>query len=127
MEQEDGLGVKFTKRTKLIVSGLDTIILIIIVFHFLFGDLPDISTLGKIKLLLLFSVIISVAGFLLSYRYDGVGGLIILYGFLLFWIITFTHNYNYHFLWLTASSPLSGVMHLFIWRRTSGKNFFRKM
>lgn len=121
MEEEDGLGVKFTRRTKIIVTGLDAFILIIILFHFIVADIPALNSLGKDRLLLLFSVIISIFGYVISFKYDGVGGLIILYGFLLFWIVNFTHNYNYHFEWISAASPLSGVMHLFIWRRTNNK------
>jgi membrane-bound ClpP family serine protease len=119
MEEEDGLGVKFTRRTKIIVTGLDAIILILILFHFLAADLPNLTTLSNDRLLILGSVFISVTGFIFSFRYDGIGGLIILYGFLLFWIVNFTHNYSYHFEWITAGSPLSGVMHIFVWRRVT--------
>ena len=121
MEKEDGLGIKFTKRTKVIVTGLDVIMLILILFHFVAADLPNLTTLSNDKLLILASVLISITGFILSFKHDGIGGLIILYGFLLFWIVNFTHNYSYHFEWITAGSPLSGVMHLFIWRRFNNK------
>lgn len=119
MEKEDGLGIKFTKRTKLIVSGLDVIMLILIFFHLIIADLPPLNSLRKFELLLFISIIISIIGFVLSFKLDGVGGLIILYGFLLFWIVNFTHNYSYHFEWISAGAPLSGVMHLFIWRRVT--------
>ena len=124
MEKEDGLGVKFTKRTKLIVSGFDVILLILIFFHFIAADLPDFQSLSNDRLLILSAVIISIIGFGLSFRYDGVGGLIILYGFLLFWIVNFVHDYHYHLQWITGFFPLSGIMHIFVWRRMS-KNISR--
>lgn len=123
MEEEDGLGVKITKKTKIVVSVLDIIILLLIIFHFVIGDLPALSSLGQDKILILFSILISITGYILSFKYDGIGGLIILYGFMLFWIVNVTHNYEYHFQWITAGSPLSGVMHLFIWKRISKKKF----
>ncbi len=121
MEKEDGLGVKFTKWTKVVVSILDTIIVFVIIFHFLYLDIPPLSTLPNSKLMLLFSSIISLFGFIIGFKYDGSGGVIIIYGFMLFWILSVTHNYSFHVEWLTTGSPLSGIMHLFIWRRTSGK------
>lgn len=124
MEKEDGLGVRFTKWTKVTVSILDTIIICMIIFHFIYGDLPPLKSLSNDKLLLLFSTFISLFGFVVGYKYDGVGGILVMYGFLLFWIINIIHNYAFHFEWLTTGAPLSGIMHLFIWRRTSGKKVY---
>ncbi|QQS36459.1 MAG: hypothetical protein IPM56_00450 [Ignavibacteriales bacterium] len=127
MEQEDNLGVRYTRLAKIAATILDILLFLLILFHFFFANLPSITEFSSDKLLILFSSIITLIGFIIGYKFDGVGGLIICYGFLLFWIINITHNYNFHFEWLTTLTPISGIIHLFIWRRTDGKKYFNRM
>lgn len=68
--------------------------------------------------LLFVAFIVMLLGIIAAWRWDGIGGAVVVVGFIGFWLINFASSQRLWMGWVFALFLLVGVMHLFCWWRS---------
>lgn len=102
-------------------AHLFSILLIFVVLLLAIGEgFPGQTDLNTRDLLMIFSLLVMLGGLLTAWKREGLGGIMILAGFSIFFIVNslFTNPLRLGFFFLLF--PLTGIMYLFCcWKDTS--------
>ena len=104
---------KFISHTRFI-AHLFSVLLIFVVVLLTFGEVfPNISNNLNRELLLSVSLLIMLVGLLTAWKYEGIGGSLIILGFFLFLILNSLFSDFLHLGFFFLLFPLTGILFLF--------------
>lgn len=109
------------KESKIVLSvrwfaRLISVMLLALVIMLAFGEgFPSPFTLTSVEFILFAALIIMLAGFLVAWKNEGWGGMLILLGFLLFFITNYAGSNSFKLGIFFILFPLTGAMFLFCW------------
>lgn len=100
------------------IARLISILLLALVVMLALGEgFPSPFTFTSIEFLLFVALLIMLAGFILAWRNEGLGGLLILVGFLMFFLTNYIGSRSFKLGIFFLLFPVSGIMFLFCWHR----------
>ena len=101
------------------VARLFSVLLVLVILSLAIGEgFPSPANLTTTELLLTISLIIMLTGLLLAWKWEFIGGIIIIIGFLVFFIINSVHSGYLRLGYFFIVFPITGLLYLFCgWKR----------
>lgn len=100
------------------IARLIGTVLFLLVVWFAAGEgMPAYGTLSLTEGLLFLAFAVMALGLLVAWYWERAGGLMVIGGFLAFWLINGIASGNYNPGWLLAVFPLTGLLFLLSWQR----------
>ncbi|GAB4147926.1 MAG: hypothetical protein Fur0021_07220 [Candidatus Promineifilaceae bacterium] len=96
---------------------IGTVLFLLVVWFAAGEGMPAPGTLSLTEGLLFLAFAIMVVGLLVAWYWERVGGLMVIGGFLAFWLINAIATGNYNPGWLLIVFPLTGLLFLLSWWR----------
>lgn len=98
------------------LARLISIMLLALVIMLAFGEgFPSPFSLTSLEFVLFAALIIMLAGFLVAWKNEGLGGILILIGFLIFFITNYAGSNSFNLGIFFILFPVSGAMFVFCW------------
>ena len=93
--------------------------LVLMVIVFMIGEgPPNPLKMSAIEVVTSVAFLAMIAGLIVAWRREGLGGILVVGGFLAFWVLNFVSSHHFWLRGAFPAFPIVGFLYLFCWRQS---------